>query len=147
MTRSRTLRAHDHRGPTHPRGCGPSTFLLERLDRRVREPKDLEELYGLLLLGVVPESTALSRSAKGRKNAGAPLPASEAEAFHLIRAHLRYFNVDRELRALMVASAAPGDGKTTVARHLAGAAARMGSRVLLLEADLRRPTIAVQLEV
>jgi Mrp family chromosome partitioning ATPase len=47
----------------------------------------------------------------------------------------------------MVASAAPGDGKTTVARHLAGAAARMGSRVLLLEADLRRPTIALQLDV
>ena len=122
-------------------------FLLERLDRRIREPKDLEELYGLPLLGVVPESSALSRSAKGKKDAGQALPASEAEAFHLIRAHLRYFNVDRELRTLMVASAAPGDGKTTVARHLAGAAARMGSRVLLLEADLRRPTIALQLDV
>jgi len=122
-------------------------FLLERFDRRIREPKDLEELYGLPLLGVVPESTALSRSAKGKKNAGTALPASEAEAFHLIRAHLRYFNVDKELRTLMVASAAPGDGKTTVARHLAGAAARMGSRVLLLEADLRRPTIALQLDV
>ena len=67
--------------------------------------------------------------------------------FHLIRAHLRYFNVDKELRTLLVASAAPGDGKTTVARHLAGAAARMGARVLLLEADLRRPTIAQQLDV
>lgn len=122
-------------------------FLLERLDRRIREPKDLEKVYGLPLLGVVPESQALSRSAKGKKNAGAALPASEAEAFHLIRAHLRYFNVDKELRTLLVASAAPGDGKTTVARHLAGAAARMGSRVLLLEADLRRPTVALQLDV
>ena len=103
--------------------------------------------YGLPLLGVVPESSALSRSGKGKKDAGEALPASEAEAFHLIRAHLRYFNVDKELRALMVASAAPGDGKTTVARHLAAAAARMGSRVLLLEADLRRPTIAQQLDV
>jgi Mrp family chromosome partitioning ATPase len=65
----------------------------------------------------------------------------------LIRAHLRYFNVDRELRTLLVGSAAPGDGKTTVARHLAAAAARMGSRVLLLEADLRRPTIAQQLDL
>ncbi len=122
-------------------------FLLERLDRRIREPKDLEGIYGLPLLGVVPESAALSRSSRGKKSAGEALPAGEAEAFHLIRAHLRYFNVDRELRTLLVASAAPGDGKTTVARHLASAAARMGARVLLLEADLRRPTVAQQLDV
>jgi succinoglycan biosynthesis transport protein ExoP len=123
-------------------------FSLERFDRRIREPQDLEAIYALPLLGIVPESAALSRSAKGKgKNAGQTLPASETEAFHLIRAHLRYFNVDRELRMLLVASAAPGDGKTTVARHLAGAAARMGSRALLLEADLRRPTVAQQLDV
>jgi receptor protein-tyrosine kinase len=121
-------------------------FLLERFDRRIREPKDLERVYGLPLLGVVPESSALSRTAR-RKGASASLPANEAEAFHLIRAHLRYFNVDRELRTLLVGSAAPGDGKTTVARHLASAAARMGSRVLLLEGDLRRPTIARQLDL
>ena len=47
----------------------------------------------------------------------------------------------------MVASAAPGDGKTTIARHLAEAAARLGSRVLLLEADLRQPTLAQQLDI
>jgi capsular exopolysaccharide synthesis family protein len=122
-------------------------FLLERFDRRIREPKDLERIYGLPLLGIVPESAALSRSARGKKHAKEALPPNEAEAFHLIRAHLRYFNVDRELRTLLVASAAPGDGKTTVARHLASAAARMGSRVLLLEADLRRPTVAVQFDI
>jgi capsular exopolysaccharide synthesis family protein len=122
-------------------------FLLERLDRRIREPKDLEAVYGLPLLGVVPESSALSRSGRSDGTAGAVLPAGEAEAFHLIRAHMRYFNVDRELRTLMVVSAGPGDGKTTVARHLASAAARMGSRVLLLETDLRRPTIAQQLGI
>jgi succinoglycan biosynthesis transport protein ExoP len=122
-------------------------FLLERLDRRIREPKDLEAVYGLPLLGVVPESTALSRSARGGGDARAVLPPGESESFHLIRAHLRYFNVDRELHTLMIASAAPGDGKTTIARHLAGAAARMGSRVLLLEADLRRPTLAKQLDI
>jgi hypothetical protein len=55
-------------------------FPLERFDRRIREPKDLEKIYGLPLLGIVPESAALSRSAKGKKNAGAALPASEAEA-------------------------------------------------------------------
>ncbi|MGP0102195.1 MAG: polysaccharide biosynthesis tyrosine autokinase, partial [Solirubrobacteraceae bacterium] len=122
-------------------------FLLERLDRRIREPKDLEAIYGLPLLGVVPESAALSGSANSPKDGKRALPASEAEAFQLIRAHLRYFNVDRQLHTLLVASAAPGDGKTTIARHLAAAAARMGSRVLLLEADLRRPTLAQQLEI
>ncbi len=120
-------------------------FLLERLDRRIREPKDLEALYGLPLLGVVPESKALSRSARGGGDLRAVLPPGESESFQLIRAHLRYFNVDRQLRTLLIASAAPGDGKTTIARHLAGAAARVGSRVLLLEADLRRPTLAQQL--
>ena len=121
-------------------------FLLERFDRRIREPKDLETVYGLPLLGVVPESGALSRSARGTASSGA-LMAGEAEAFHLIRAHLRYFNVDKELRTLLVASAVPGDGKTTVARHLASAAARMGARTLLVEADLRRPTMAQQFEI
>jgi capsular exopolysaccharide synthesis family protein len=125
-------------------GIGIS-FLLERFDRRIREPKDLESVYGLPLLGVIPESSALQRSGGGEGVPGAALPSGESEAFHLIRAHMRYFNVDRELRTLMVVSAAPGDGKTTIARHLAAASARVGSRVLLLEADLRRPTIARQL--
>jgi succinoglycan biosynthesis transport protein ExoP len=124
-----------------------AAFLLERFDRRIREPKDLESIYGLPLLGVVPESSALSRSSQHKSEARAILPASEAEAFHLIRAHLRYFNVDRDLRTLMIVSAAPGDGKTTVARHLATAAAHMGSSVLLIECDLRRPTLAQQLEI
>lgn len=122
-------------------------FLLERLDRRIREPKDLESIYGLPLLGVVPESVALSVSGKGNNKRRKALPASEAEAFHLIRAHLRYFNVDRELRILMVASASPRDGKTTVSHYLASTAATVASRVLLVEADLRRPTLSAQLDL
>lgn len=122
-------------------------FLLERLDRRIREPKDLEAIYGLPLLGVVPEMAALARSARRNGNGARALSAGEAETFDLIRAHLRYFNVDRELRALLIASAGPGDGKTTVARHLAEAAVTMGSRALLLEVDLRRPTLATQLDL
>jgi capsular exopolysaccharide synthesis family protein len=118
--------------------------LLERLDRRIREPSDLEAIYGLPLLGVIPQSKALSRASLREGDTRADLPSGEAEAFHLIRAHLRYFNVDRQLHTIMVASAAPGDGKTTVARYLAAAAARMGSRALLMEVDLRRPTLAQQ---
>jgi Mrp family chromosome partitioning ATPase len=74
---------------------------------------------------VVPESSALSRS--GRSDGGSPadLPSAEAESFHLIRARMRYFNVDRELRTLMIVSAAPGDGKTTIARNRRDIAERL----------------------
>jgi succinoglycan biosynthesis transport protein ExoP len=116
-------------------------FVLERLDRRIRGPEDLEAIYRLPMLGVVPESAALARGKR------AALPPAEAEAFNLIRAHLRFFNVDRHLRTVLIASSAPNDGKTTIARHLAEAAARLGSRVLLLEVDLRHPTLAQQLNI
>lgn len=119
-------------------------FLLERLDRRIREPEDLEAIYHLPMLGIVPKSSALARSRDGKSGMGIVLPPAEAEAFNLIRAHLRFFNIDRDLRTLVIASPAPGDGKTTVARNLAEAAARLGSRVLLVEADLRDPTLARQ---
>ena len=116
-------------------------FLLHRLDRRVHEPSDLEEIYGVPVVGVVPESAALNRSQAGQGPAAA-LPPAEAEIFGLLRAHIRYFNVDRELRVVVIVSAAPGDGKTTVARNLAIASAMVGSRVLFIEADLRRPAAA-----
>ena len=60
----------------------------------------------------------------------------------MLRAYLRYFNVDREINSVLVASAAPGDGKTTVARNLAEAAQETGTKTLLLDAELRRPDMA-----
>jgi succinoglycan biosynthesis transport protein ExoP len=122
-------------------------FLHERFDRRIRKPEELESAYGLPMLGVVPKSSALAQSASRDGGNGAALPPAEAEAFSLIRAHLRFFNVDRDLRTVLIASPAPDDGKTTIARHLAEAAARLGSRVLLLEVDLRRPALAGQLGI
>ena len=119
-------------------------FAFERFDPRIRGREELEVIYRLPPLGAVPKSAALSQSAR---HDGAALPPTEAEAFSLIRAHLRFFNVDRDVRTVVIASPAQGDGKTTIARHLAEAGARSGSRVLLLEVDLRHPTLAQQLDV
>ena len=116
-------------------------FLLQRMDRRLREPGELERVYGAPLLAVVPESSALRDVPTGNGSIH-QLPPSEAEIFGLLRAHIRYFNVDRQMKLIVVVSAAPGDGKTTVARNLAMAAATVDSRVLLVEADLRRPVAA-----
>jgi capsular exopolysaccharide synthesis family protein len=120
-------------------------FLLERLDRRIRRADELEAIYRLPLLGEVGKNAALARVARGGGDEPGTLPLVESEAFSLIRAHLRFFNVGRDLKTIAVASPAPGEGKTTVALQLAAAAARLGSRVLLLEADLRQPTLAQQI--
>jgi receptor protein-tyrosine kinase len=117
-------------------------FLFERLDRerRSRESDELERIYGRPVLGAVPKSAAL-----GAARAGDRLSRTELEVFQLICARMRFFNPYRDLRTVLVASAAPGDGATTVARRLAEAAARMGSRTLLVEADLRKPMLAQQI--
>jgi polysaccharide biosynthesis transport protein len=118
-------------------------FLFEHFDRRIRRPADLEAIYDRPLLGLVPRSRALSR---GRDHGG-PLPSLEADAFRLISAQVRFLSTDCGLNTILVTSSDPGDGKTTIARHLAEAMARLRSRVLLLEGDLRNPTLSKQLGV
>ncbi len=120
-------------------------FVLERLDRerRLREPGDLEETYGASLLGAVPASKGLARAGQGK--GPVDLTPEEAEAFQMIRGRLRFSPGGKDLRSVLVLSAERGNGTTTVARGLAEAAARMGARVLLLEADLRSPALAGRL--
>jgi succinoglycan biosynthesis transport protein ExoP len=114
-----------------------ATLLLHRLDRRLRDPDELEEAFGLPVIGAIPRSAAFAR---GKSHI--EIAHGEAEAFRLLRARMRYFNVDREVRTVLIVSAVPADGKTTVAVHLAAAAASSGARALLLEADLRRPAVS-----
>jgi capsular exopolysaccharide synthesis family protein len=117
-------------------------LVLERFERerRLRDPDDLEAAYDLPLLGVVPKSPNLAAGTRG-----AELSPAELETFNLIQARLRFFNVGRDLRTMLITSAAREEGKTTVARNLAEAATRSGARVLLVEADLRNPTLAARL--
>ncbi len=117
---------------------GALALLLERLDRRLRDPKEIEEMFDRPILGAIPESRLLARSGPTQ----ATLQPQEGEAFRMLRANLRYFDIDREVDSVLVTSAAPGDGKTTVAWNLASAAAGAGGKVLLIEADLRHPGLA-----
>ncbi len=118
-------------------------IVFYRVDRRVRTPEELAEAYDLPLLGVVPRVKALVRRRRRDETLPAVPPVPMEEAFRAIRARLRYFNVDRELQSVLVTSAAPGEGKSTVAWQLARAIAMTGNgKVLLLETDLRRPELA-----
>jgi receptor protein-tyrosine kinase len=116
-------------------------FVFERLDRRVRDIPMLESL-GLTVLASIPESRALATEREGGLK-----PSSELEAFRMLRARLRYFNVDRDIRTILVASSSPGDGKSTVALHLAVATAGdAGTKVLLIECDMRLPTLSREID-
>lgn len=114
-------------------------FVLERLDRRVRDPKELESIYEFPLLAAVPERPEYEVLTMIDHARDTQLSLYD-EVFNLLRSYLRYFAVDRNLRTVLVISAGPGEGKTTVSYNLAKAAAALGSRVLLVEADLRRGT-------
>lgn len=113
-------------------------FLLERLDRRIKSVEELEHAFRLPLLAAVPQNSAFSES----PTLDGPPDQGHKEVFRLLRAYLRYFNVDKEVRLLMVTSAMSGDGKTTVAYNLAEAAQEAGTKTLLLETDMRRPDLA-----
>ncbi len=112
-------------------------LLLDRLDRRLHDRDDIEALVGRPVLGVIPESTSLRADHGDTMHLG----GREAEAFRTLRANLRYYDIDRDIRSLLVTSSAPGDGKSTVARYLAATAAAANVNVVLVEADLRRPTL------
>jgi polysaccharide biosynthesis transport protein len=108
--------------------------LLERVDRRVRTSEEMEELYGLPLVGRIPRSKRLA----GSRSQGLGTQTLEGEAFRSLRANLRYFAVDNDLHSLLIVSPEEGDGKSTVARGLAMTMAEMGDHVVLVEADLRK---------
>lgn len=111
-------------------------FLAERFDRRIRDSSELEGAYGVSVLGTIPfSSTVAITGVHSRSDAS-------AEAFGILRARLRYFHVDHDVRSLLITSALPYEGKTTVAVNLAIAEAVTGStKTVLVEADLRHPML------
>lgn len=112
--------------------------LREMLDTSIKGPQDLEEL-GVPVLTNVPLDKRTQRSPIAfRADAHGP----RAEAYRTLRTNLQFVDVDNPPRIIAVTSALPGEGKSTTALNLAAALAEAGSRVCLLEADLRRPSIA-----
>ncbi len=115
----------------------------EALDRRVRGAAATQELTGLPLLGQLPFVPGLLPLGKG----GDPdHPPVLAEAYRALRAALRLTRSDPHgSRVLVITSSGPGEGKSTVSTRLAIALAAAGAKVLLVDADLRKPTLQKQL--
>ncbi len=114
-------------------------FLVDLFDRRIKNGDEFEMLYGLRALTSVPERSKDPASQRDR--------AAALEPFRILRGSLRSLQPDREIRVVLVTSAVPGEGKSTTAAGLARAAALSGQRVVLVEADLRRPTFHQQFDL
>lgn len=118
-------------------------FLRNALDTTVKSPTELDELSAAPPLGGV----LFDSNAKTQVLSALDTKSIDSEGYRTIRANLQYINVDDPIRAFVVTSAAPGDGKTTVACNLAIALAQAGKRVCLVDADLRRPRVSEYLQV
>ena len=116
-------------------------LLLEQLDHRMRNSSELESAFELPVLARLPKSRALAR----RSSTPQRLPGVEQEAFRILRANLRYLHAGGELNSVLVTSPTVDEGKSTVSFNLAAAVAATGVRVLLVEADLRKPRLAQML--
>ena len=109
--------------------------LRKQLDSRIRHTSEVEKLTGSGVLGVIPKAPTLQSKRRG----GLGELGTTAEAFRMLRTNLRYISTERPPRSLVITSAMQGEGKSTVASNLARALALAGERVLVVDADLRRP--------
>jgi polysaccharide biosynthesis transport protein len=123
--------------------------LLEYIDYTVKTPEELDAVYGVPALGVV--GVAAKRSNKNKINPDlitlndsfSPI----AEAFRSLRTSIGFSALTTPTRSLLVTSAGPSEGKTFVASNLAVTLALGGKRVILVDTDLRRPTVHHMFEI
>ncbi|WP_241249850.1 polysaccharide biosynthesis tyrosine autokinase [Rhodococcus sp. X156] len=114
-------------------------LLRDRLDKTVKSRQEVVDSTGASVVGAIPYDSV--RPEQPLVSFGEGHSAS-AEAFRQVRTNLQFLDVDNPPHVVVVTSALPNEGKTTTALNLAFAIGEAGHRVLLVEADLRRPRLA-----
>jgi succinoglycan biosynthesis transport protein ExoP len=113
-------------------------FFFDYLDNRIKSPDELKQHLGLPFLGMVP---ALFDKAMANPLISNGVPANFSESFRAVRTNLLFSSADAGARSVVITSTAPGEGKTVVATNVAVALAQAGQRVLLIDADMRKPRV------
>jgi succinoglycan biosynthesis transport protein ExoP len=112
-------------------------FFYEYLDSRLKDPDEIRACLGLAPLGMLPALPQQRTRGPLLLNTG--VPSNFSEMFRTIRTNILFSSPDSAPRTLAVTSTGPGEGKTLVSSNLAVACALAGQRVLLIDADMRRP--------
>ncbi|MCE5253308.1 MAG: hypothetical protein LLG45_03710 [Actinomycetia bacterium] len=118
-------------------------FVVDYLDKRIKDEKTLEAELGVPVLAAVPGVNGRRRvGRKGERTSeviGFSTHHSLLEPFRTLRSNLQYFSVGNKHPVWLITSAGPNEGKTVTTINLALSFALAGKRVIVVEADLRRP--------
>ncbi len=114
-------------------------FVLEMLNPGVRSPEQIQELFNISTLGIVPKVMGID--IVPHDYLLAKPQSSLAEAVNTLRISLSLLNPDAQVKSLLVTSSVPGEGKSTLSVLMARHSASAGQRVVLVDTDLRRPSI------
>lgn len=114
-------------------------FVLEMLHPGIRSPEQVQELFNMATLGIVPKVVDI-KVAPHQYLLDKP-HSSLAEAINTLRISLSLLNPDTDVKTVLVTSSVPGEGKSTLCSLLARHSAAAGKKVVLIDCDLRRPSI------
>lgn len=119
-------------------------FLRDILDDTIRSPEQLSERVGLPILGTIGH---LRTRYQGVPFVAAKPRDTVSEAFRTLRTNIQFTSIDRPIQTLMITSAGPGEGKSSLAANLSAIFAQAGKHTTIVDADLRRPTVHRQFNV
>ncbi|MHC5736464.1 GumC family protein [Nostoc sp.] len=125
-----------------------TVYVLEKIDKSIKTTEQAKELLKFTLLGIIPNFNNSNKSIIGNEEMELyskrlvvrDMPRSPInEAYRMLRSNLKFISADKELKVIVVTSSVPKEGKSTVAANLAVTMAQMERKVLLVDADMRRP--------
>jgi polysaccharide biosynthesis transport protein len=138
---------------------GAVAFFLDFQDRSIKDSGEAEEIFGYPLKGVIPDLGQLTEnngltgvqqlSFAGSRDSDNFLVSTQEpnfaalrarEAYHMLQANLKLYSMDWDYKAIAITSSVPQEGKSQIAANLAMDLAQIGRRVLLIDADLRKPS-------
>jgi polysaccharide biosynthesis transport protein len=126
-----------------------TVLLLEARDPSLKTIKDVRNLFGYAWLGTIPffgKPNAVRPLARNARRVVPQLPVRDmsrsvvSAAYRMLQANLRFISLDGALKSVVISSAVPQEGKSTIAANLAVAMAQLGRRTLLIDADLYHPS-------